>query len=126
MTKFLLDLVSFTADCVALHVHSAWQPAGERVTAVSQTRHNTLLLPLSHLDIDDLCSFSDFRDKIPCSEIRKRTKIIDIIEYTLKQKRKWAGHIARLKDNRWTKRCNRVAAKEREEVERTTKQKMAR
>ena len=44
-------------------------------------------------------------DKIPCSEIRKRTKIIDIIEYTLKQKWKWAGHIARLKDNRWTKRC---------------------
>ena len=42
---------------------------------------------------------------IPCAEIRKRTKIIDIIEYTLKQKWKWAGHIARLKDNRWTRRC---------------------
>ena len=35
------------------------------------------------------------KDKIPCAEIRKRTKIIDIIEYTLKQKWKWAGHIAR-------------------------------
>ena len=45
------------------------------------------------------------KDKIPCSEIRKRTKIIDIIEYTLKQKWKWADHTARLKDNRWTKRC---------------------
>ena len=43
------------------------------------------------------------KDKIPCLEIRKRTKIIDIIEYTLKQKWKWAGYIARLKDNRWTK-----------------------
>ena len=43
--------------------------------------------------------------KIPCSEIRKRTQIIDIIEYTLKQKWKWAGHIASLEDNRWTKRC---------------------
>ena len=42
------------------------------------------------------------KDKIPCSEIRKR-KIIDIIEYTLKQKWKRAGHIARLEDNRWTK-----------------------
>ena len=58
-------------------------------------------------------------------EIRKRTKIIDIIEYTLKQKWNWAGPIARLKDNRWAKRCT-VATKEREEVERTTKQKMAR
>ena len=45
------------------------------------------------------------KDKMPCSEIRKRTKIINIIEYTLKQKWKWAGHIARLEDNRWTKRC---------------------
>ena len=45
------------------------------------------------------------QDKIPCSEIRKRTKINDSIEYTLKQKWKWAGHIARMKDNRWTKRC---------------------
>ena len=45
------------------------------------------------------------KDKIPCAEIRKRTKIIDIIEHTLKQKWKWAGHIARLKDNRWTRRC---------------------
>ena len=44
------------------------------------------------------------QDKIPCSEIRKRTKIIDIIEYTLKRKRRWAGHTARMKDNRWTKR----------------------
>ena len=47
------------------------------------------------------------QDKIPCSEIRKRTKMNDIIEYTLKQKWKWAGHIARLKDNRWTKRCTK-------------------
>ena len=44
-------------------------------------------------------------NNIPCSEIRKRAKILDIIEYTLKQKWKWAGHIARMKDNRWTKRC---------------------
>ena len=31
--------------------------------------------------------------------------IIDIIECTLKQKWKWAGHIARLEYNRWTRRC---------------------
>ena len=47
----------------------------------------------------------ELQDKIPCSEIRKRTKVIDIIEYTLKQKWRWARHIARMKDNRWTKRC---------------------
>ena len=37
------------------------------------------------------------KDKIPCLEIRKRTKITNIKEYTLKQKWKWAGHIASLK-----------------------------
>ena len=31
------------------------------------------------------------QDKIACLEIRKRSKIIDIIEYTLKQKWRWAG-----------------------------------
>ena len=31
--------------------------------------------------------------KIPCSEIRKRTKITGIIECTLKQKWRWIGHI---------------------------------
>ena len=45
------------------------------------------------------------QNKITYSEIRKRTKITDIIEYTLKQMWRWARHIARTKDNRWTKRC---------------------
>ena len=45
------------------------------------------------------------QDKMPGSEIRKRTKITDIIEYTLKRKWRWAGHIAIMKDNGWTKRC---------------------
>ena len=45
------------------------------------------------------------KTKIPCSEIRKRTQITDIIEHTLKQKWKRAGYVARMKDNRWTNRC---------------------
>ena len=40
------------------------------------------------------------QDKIPCSEIGKRAKLTDIIEYTLKQKWRWAGHLARMKDSR--------------------------
>ena len=31
-----------------------------------------------------------------------------------------------MKDNRWTKRCTEVATKQREKIQRTTKQKMAR
>ena len=43
------------------------------------------------------------QDKVPCSEIRRKQKTTDVIEYTLKQKRTSVGHIAQMKDNRWTK-----------------------
>ena len=44
------------------------------------------------------------RDRISCKEIRKRTGVKDVIVKIRKMKWKWAGHIARLNDNRWTKR----------------------
>ena len=47
------------------------------------------------------------QDKIPCSEMRKITNIIDIIEYKLKQKKRWARHTARIKGNRWNRRCTK-------------------
>ena len=43
-------------------------------------------------------------DRIRCTEIRRRTKVTDVIQHVTKQKAKWAGHVARLNDNRWTKR----------------------
>ena len=44
------------------------------------------------------------RDRIRNDEIRRRTKVEDIIECITKSKWRWAGHIARLQDGRWTKR----------------------
>ena len=44
------------------------------------------------------------KDKVPYTEIRKRTRVQDIVQFVLKQKWKWAGHVARLDDNRWTQR----------------------
>ena len=41
-----------------------------------------------------------WKDKIPCREIRAKTNIKDAAN----EKWKWAGHVARLNDNRWTKR----------------------
>ena len=41
------------------------------------------------------------QDEIVCSEIRKRTKVIDIIEYTLKQKWRWDGNRAIIKKGQW-------------------------
>ena len=45
------------------------------------------------------------KDKIPATEIRRKTQVMDIMTYIHRQKWKWAGHTARRTDNRWTKRC---------------------
>ena len=55
------------------------------------------------------------QDKIPRPEIRKRPKIIDITEHTLKQKWRLVGNIARVKANRWTKRCNKGERRDQED-----------
>ena len=36
--------------------------------------------------------------------VRQKTKVIDVIEQIRRQKWTWAGHISRLRDNRWTSR----------------------
>ncbi|GFN88089.1 endonuclease-reverse transcriptase [Plakobranchus ocellatus] len=46
------------------------------------------------------------KDRIPTVEIRKKDPVIDVVHYIQRQKWRWAGHIAREKDNRWTKRCS--------------------
>ena len=40
------------------------------------------------------------KDRIRTTIIRQRTKVADIVQYVTNTK--WAGHIARMKDNRWT------------------------
>ena len=40
------------------------------------------------------------KDRIRNTTIRQRTKVTDIVQYVTNTKWKWAGHIARMKDNR--------------------------
>jgi len=42
------------------------------------------------------------QDRIRNTEIRRRTKVQDIIQRITTLKWKWAGHVARFKDDRWT------------------------
>ncbi|CAG9094113.1 unnamed protein product [Plutella xylostella] len=44
------------------------------------------------------------RDKVRCSVIRSITKVRDIVEMVCALKWKWAGHVARYTDNRWSER----------------------
>ena len=78
----------------------------EKKTKKNEKRSILLLIRVCHQRAMDSTILSlKLQVKKSCSEIRKRTKIIDIIEYTLKQKCRWARHVARMEVNRWTKRC---------------------
>lgn len=44
------------------------------------------------------------RDHITNDELRRRTRVIDAVERIAILKWNWAGHIARVQDNRWTRR----------------------
>ena len=44
------------------------------------------------------------RDKIRNSEIRKQTQVKDVIQKIKEAKWRWAGHLIRRQDSRWTKR----------------------
>ena len=50
------------------------------------------------------------KDRIPNTIIRQRTSLTDIVQYLTNTKWKWAGHIARMKDNRCTIRSTQWQA----------------
>ena len=45
------------------------------------------------------------KDQIHHQKIHEQTQFSDIQKYICRQKWKWARHVSRMKDNRWTKRC---------------------
>ena len=44
-------------------------------------------------------------EHVKSEDIRQRSKVKDVVREIYKKKLMWAGHIARLRDNRWTKRA---------------------
>ena len=50
-----------------------------------------------------MCGVS-VKDKISNKELRQRSGLRDVVDGIYLSKRRWAGHIARLNDNRWTYR----------------------
>ncbi|KAE9420678.1 hypothetical protein Angca_006401, partial [Angiostrongylus cantonensis] len=47
--------------------------------------------------------FTQVRDGIRSSDLRQRSKIKDAILYVKQSKIRWAGHVMRTNDNRWTR-----------------------
>ncbi|VDM38828.1 unnamed protein product [Toxocara canis] len=50
-----------------------------------------------------ICKIS-LRDHVTSDEIRRRTGFTDVVQEIYKRKREWAGHVVRIRDNRWTTR----------------------
>ncbi|KAE9420291.1 hypothetical protein Angca_004987, partial [Angiostrongylus cantonensis] len=47
--------------------------------------------------------FTQVRDGIQSSDLRERSKIKDAVLYAKQSNIRWAGHIMRMNDNRWTR-----------------------
>ncbi|KAE9421072.1 hypothetical protein Angca_008767, partial [Angiostrongylus cantonensis] len=47
--------------------------------------------------------FTQVRDGIRSSDLRQRSKIKYAVLYTKQSKIRWAGHVMRMDDNRWTR-----------------------
>ncbi|KAE9417801.1 hypothetical protein Angca_003235, partial [Angiostrongylus cantonensis] len=47
--------------------------------------------------------FTQVRDGIRSSDLRQRPKIKDAVLYAKQPKIRWAGHVMRMNDNRWTR-----------------------
>ncbi|KAE9421071.1 hypothetical protein Angca_008769, partial [Angiostrongylus cantonensis] len=47
--------------------------------------------------------FTQVRDGFRSSDLRQRSKIKDAVLYAKQSKIRWAGHVIRMNDNRWTR-----------------------
>ncbi|KAE9413882.1 hypothetical protein Angca_008495, partial [Angiostrongylus cantonensis] len=47
--------------------------------------------------------FTQVRDEIQSSDLRQRSKIENAFLYAKQSKIRWAGHVMRVNDNRWTR-----------------------
>ncbi|KAE9419886.1 hypothetical protein Angca_003293, partial [Angiostrongylus cantonensis] len=47
--------------------------------------------------------FTQVEDEIRSSDLRQRSKIKDAVLYAKQSKIRWAGHVMRMNDNRWTR-----------------------
>ena len=69
------------------------------------TRHTLKRLRTAQRAMERKMMGIKIQDQIRHTEIRQKTKVIDIPKFILHQKWKWAGHVERREDARWTKIC---------------------
>ena len=68
------------------------------------TRETANKLRVAEIEMERAILSITLRDRIPNDEIRRRTRVTDVVERVAHLKWSWAGHIARMSGERWTKR----------------------
>ena len=59
-----------------------------------------------------------YRDRKTNIWVREKTEVIDVIEHVRRRKWTWAGHVSRIRDNRWTLRISTWKPYERKRLRR--------
>ena len=81
---------------MCLAINDIWMPnmiSHKRISKETFTSQWTMEKKMLHVKL---------KDRIRSTILRQRTRVTDIVQYITNTKLKWAGHIAQMKDNRWT------------------------
>ncbi|KAE9420087.1 hypothetical protein Angca_006744, partial [Angiostrongylus cantonensis] len=95
-SKSIEDVVKRTRN-TRLHAHLFDSTVLPALTYASETWS---LLERTMLGVS---CFTQVRDGIRSSDLRQRSKIKDAVLYAKQSKIRWAGHVMRINDNRWTR-----------------------
>ncbi|KAE9416467.1 hypothetical protein Angca_009885, partial [Angiostrongylus cantonensis] len=96
-TRLRAQLFDSTVLSALTYVSETWslRKQDERSLSVIERAVERTMLGVSR--------FTQVRDAIRNSDLRQRSKIEDDVLYARQSKIRWAGHVLRMNNNRWTR-----------------------
>ncbi|KAE9416480.1 hypothetical protein Angca_006018, partial [Angiostrongylus cantonensis] len=96
-TRLRAHLFDLTVLPAVTYASETWslRKQDERSLSVIERAVETTMLGASR--------FTQVRDWIRSSDLRQRSKIKDAVLYAKQSKIRWAGHVMRMNNNRWTR-----------------------
>ncbi|KAE9420677.1 hypothetical protein Angca_006405, partial [Angiostrongylus cantonensis] len=90
----LFDLTVLPALTYASKTWSLPEQDGRSLSVIERAVERTML---------GVSRFTQVRDGIRSPDLHQRSKIKDAVLYVKQSKIRWAGHVMRMNDNRWTR-----------------------
>ncbi|KAE9413892.1 hypothetical protein Angca_005332, partial [Angiostrongylus cantonensis] len=99
-TRFRPHLFDSTVPPALTYASKTWslRKQDERSLSVIERAVERTMLGVSR--------FTQVRDRIRSSDLHHRSEIKDAVLYAKQSKIRWAGHVIRMNDNRWTRAVN--------------------